>query len=186
MPHTNRKKNSQNTKSKPHIVHTKRQQIEDSDGWTHVVDAPRRSTPAKGKGLLHTGDFEKNGVSYIRRTLEEMRKDFEYYTKQWESNEACNDLKRNLGEKEGKMKVENVIVLGLGSLQSARREGRRASFTQLAALRTIVEILGKSCQILRFHTLTRWKAMRKPRASSKIPSLQISTPSFSILSDMRW
>jgi hypothetical protein len=186
MPHTNRKKNPPKTKSKPHIVHTKRQQIEDSDGWTHVVDAPRRSTPARGKRLLHIGDFEKNGVSYIDRTLEEMHKDLEYYTKQWESNEACHDLKRELGEKEGEKKVVNVIVLGLGSLQSARRDGRRASFTQLAALRTVVEILGKSYQMPRFHILMRWKAMRKPRPSSKIPSLRISTPSFSILSDMLW
>ena len=41
-------------------------------------------------------------------------------------------------------KVTNIIVLGLGSLQSARREGRRATLTQLAALQTIVQHLGMS------------------------------------------
>lgn len=142
MPHTNRKKSNQNPKPKPHLVHIKRQQIEDSDGWTHVIDAPRRSNPARGKEWLHSGDFEKNGASYINRTLAEVRKDFEHYTKQWEESEAHNTLRSTLAEANGRKNVENVIVLGLGSLQSARREGRRASYTQLAALRTMVEVLG--------------------------------------------
>lgn len=145
MPHTNRKKSSQNSKPKPLIVHSKRQQIEDNDGWTHVIEAPRRANPARGKEWLHAGDFEKNGVSYINRTLAEVRKDFEHYTKQWEDSEASGALRSTLAENNGVKKVENVIVLGLGSLQSARREGRRASYTQLAALRTVVEVLGM-CQ----------------------------------------
>lgn len=41
-------------------------------------------------------------------------------------------------------KVDNIIVLGLGSLQSARREGRRATLTQLAALETIIKHFGMS------------------------------------------
>lgn len=106
MPHTNRKKNPNNTKPKLHIVHTKRQQIEDNDGWTHIVDAPRRSTPVKGKDWLHAGDFEKNGASYINRTLEEVRKEFEHYTKQWESNEACDALRKTLGEVERKRRLK--------------------------------------------------------------------------------
>lgn len=142
MPHTNRKRNPQNNRSKPQLVHTKRQQIEDSEGWTHVVDAPRGTTLRKGKDWLHAGDFEKNGASYINRTLEEIRKDFEHYTQQWEISEACESLKKSLRKIEGKRRVDNAVVLGLGSLQSARREGRRASYTQLAALRTMVEALG--------------------------------------------
>lgn len=144
MPHTNRKKNLQNSRPKPRIVHTKRQQIEDSDGWTHVIDAPRCSTPSKGKEWLHAGDFERNGASYINRTLAEVHKDFEHHAQQWEQNEACEGLKKVLEEIKGKIKVNNVVVLGLGSLQSARREGRRTSFTQLAALRTMVKTMGMS------------------------------------------
>jgi hypothetical protein len=143
MPHTNRKK-PQSTASKPRLIHTKRQQIEDSDGWTHVIDAPRHSAASKGKEWLHAGDFEKNGASYITRTLDEVLKDFDQYTQQWQQNEACEGLKKALGEIGGRWKVDNVVVLGLGSLQSARREGRRSSYTQLAALRTMVEALGMS------------------------------------------
>lgn len=152
MPHTNRKKNPHYTKPKPRIVHTKRQEVEDSEGWTHVIDAPRRSTPAKGKDWLHAGDFEKNGASYINRKLEDLRKDFEHYTQQWQTNEACTALTKILGEAEGRKKVSNVVVLGLGSLQSARREGRRASYTQLAAVRTMMEILGMSPNRRDIHT----------------------------------
>jgi hypothetical protein len=185
MPHTNRKKNPQNTKSKPHLVHTKRQQIEDNDGWTHIVDAPRRSTPAKGKDWLHAGDFEKNGASYISRTLEEVRKDFEHYTKQWEDSEACESLRKTLQDREGKTEVGNVVVLGLGSLQSARREGRRASYTQLAALRTLIGTLGMQLETLHLLHANKIKETGSSSASSKTPSSQISTASSSTPWDTR-
>ena len=44
---------------------------------------------------------------------------------------------------DSRLTAGDVVCLGLGSMQSARREGRRASFIQLAALRTIMEILGR-------------------------------------------
>jgi len=49
-----------------------------------------------------------------------------------------------VGRGEGAAKVERVVCLGLGSLMSARREGRRASWTQLVALRVAIEVLGIS------------------------------------------
>lgn len=169
MPHTNRKKKSTTStvsekKPQPKIFHTKRQQIEDDDGWTHVIDTPRKSQLNVKQGhSLHTGDFEKNGVSYIERTLEELRADLEYYGKLWESGEGCGRLKELLmkgeGEGEGKeegkrlerVRVGDMVCLGLGSLQSARREGRRASFTQLAALKTIMKVLGMSTSLMQLN-----------------------------------
>jgi hypothetical protein len=130
-------------KKKTTAVHMKRTQIEDEEGWTHVVDAPRRSKNGgvkKGQVLLHGGDFEVDGVSYINRTLEEMKTEFEYWKKSWDEDSACLELKEKLQVLRG---VENVIFLGMGSLQSSRREGRRASATQLAALQTIVSSLGE-------------------------------------------
>jgi hypothetical protein len=159
MPHTNRKKKSagsapkQNEERKPVIVHTKRKEVEDGDGWTHIVDTPRtRSSTLKSKSkspLLHGGDFEINGVSYINRTLEELKADYEYWKKGWEESDACKELteKINTG-KEGKRVVENVVCLGLGSLQSSRREGRRSSATQLAALQTIKNALGGELKVV--------------------------------------
>lgn len=175
MPRPNRKK-----KNTPTIVYTKRQEIQDDDGWTHVVDTPRkrRSTLTKAaNGGLHTGDFEIDGVGYVNRTLEEMGKEYDFWKKSWEAEAACGKLIESLGEVKqttsqigpgiteqpqdqlaqdskvtsqivdatstGKrVRVDNVVVLGLGSLQSARREGRRATMTQLAALQTMVQQLG--------------------------------------------
>jgi hypothetical protein len=149
MPHTNRRKKStttttETTESKPKIVHTKRQQILDNDGWTHVVDTPsRRNAPKHNAPFLHGGDFERDGVSYINRTLDELKADYEYYKKQWEENTACEELKTKLQAREGKLEIKNVVCLGLGSLQSARREGRRASYTQLVALQSIIGTFSK-------------------------------------------
>lgn len=126
-----RKKKSKPVEGK--IVHTKRREVEDSDGWTHIVDTPRANKALPKSTGFHGGDFEINGVSYINRTLEEMKGDFEHWKKAWDESEACKTLKEML---EG-LEIENVVVLGLGSLQSSRREGRRASATQLAALQTI-------------------------------------------------
>jgi hypothetical protein len=131
------------SKKKTTAVYTKRTQIEDDDGWTHVVDAPRRSKNGgvkKGQVILHGGDFEVDGVSYVNRTLEEMKVEFEYWKKSWEEDSACLELKEKLQVLSG---VENVVFLGMGSLQSSRREGRRASATQLAALQTIITFLGE-------------------------------------------
>ena len=153
MARANRTKKSlatttrETTESKPRIVRTKRQQILDDDGWTHVVDIPsRRNAPKHKAPFLHGGDFERDGVSYVNRTLAELRADYEYYKKQWDETDALEELKTKLGMTEGKAEINNVVCLGLGSLQSARREGRRASFTQLVALRSLCSILGRSSQ----------------------------------------
>jgi len=182
MPHTNRKKPksslSSNTPSKPKIVQTKRQQIEDDEGWTHIIDTPRKPLRApqkeNGGGLVestakqfHSGDFVVNGVAYVNRTLEELVREAGTWEEAWRKTEAClaletilkgEDQKLVEGEEEGKedaqivkeesndkkqrSKIDSVVCLGLGSLQNARREGRRASFTQLAALKTIISSMG--------------------------------------------
>jgi hypothetical protein len=190
MPHTNRKKKSTavgEKKTTPKLVHTKRQQIEDDDGWTHVIDTPRKSQVKVKEGQLHAGDFERAGVAYVERTIEEMKTDLEYYTKQWEGTEACAGLKEKLVG-EGRVKIGDVVCLGLGSLQSARREGRRSSFTQLAALRTIVETLCRSAIFPRgmFKLIRLQQVERSVNASFRIPNLRTSTRNSSSLSDTRW
>ncbi|TVY88647.1 hypothetical protein LAWI1_G006343 [Lachnellula willkommii] len=149
MPHTNRKKKSSPTaapgeQKKKVLVHTKRKEVLDEEGWVHVVDTPRarRPTVSKDAKSLHAGDFEVDGVQYINRTLDEMREEFGYWKKSWEADNACSELKKAL-EGKGECGVKKCVVLGLGSLQSARREGRRASFTQLAALETLLSIIGE-------------------------------------------
>jgi hypothetical protein len=114
-----------------------------------------------------------------------VRKDFEHYTKQWEDSEACESLRKTLQDREGKTEVGNVVVLGLGSLQSARREGRRASYTQLAALRTLIGTLGMQLETLHLLHANKIKETGSSSASSKTPSSQISTASSSTPWDTR-
>lgn len=130
---TRKKKSKPAKEMKAAIVHTKRREVVYDDGWTLIVDTPKANKPTP-KTTFHGGDFEINGVSYINRSLEEMKGDFEHWKKAWEESDACGDLKKKI---EG-LQIENAVVLGLGSLQSSRREGRRASATQLAALQTII------------------------------------------------
>ncbi|KAK0101324.1 hypothetical protein ONS95_006501 [Cadophora gregata] len=126
---------------KPTIVHTKRKKIEGEDGWIHIVDKPRTNQQdAKAKKQpLQGGDFELKGVSYVNRTLVEMKEEFEHWKRSWEERPTCQALKEKMKDVEKGRRIVNVVVLGLGSLQSARREGRRSSATQLAALQTIVD-----------------------------------------------
>ncbi|KAE9364922.1 hypothetical protein N431DRAFT_386858 [Stipitochalara longipes BDJ] len=127
------------------VVHTKRKEVVDDEGWTHVVDAPNRKARAEGlkaTPLLHGGDFVRDGVSYLTRTIEELKQEFEHWKKQWEASPANSELRTLLEESKERRKIENVVFLGMGSLQNSRREGRRASATQLAALQTIISILG--------------------------------------------
>lgn len=89
-------------------------------------------------------------------------------------------------------KVDNIIVLGLGSLQSARREGRRATLTQLAALETIIKHFGPSNNhppFLLQETLTchrnrnfRILASRPPRTSIHSTRYRIPTISHKLSS----
>lgn len=147
MAHKKKPSTTTNDK-KPTVIHTKRREIVDDEGWTHVIDAPNRKAKAetlKAAPLLHGGDFIVNGVSYVTRTPEELKQEFEYWKKQWEGSSACAELKSLLveGEQKGeRRKTQNAVFLGMGSLQNSRREGRRASATQLAALQMITDVLG--------------------------------------------
>ena len=140
-----RKKTAKEEDRKKTVVHTKRKEVLDDEGWTHVIDAPSRKVKAEGlkAGPLHEGDFVRDGVSYITRTMQELKQEFEHWKKQWETSPASAELKTLLGELKNKGAMENVVFLGMGSLQNSRREGRRASATQLAALQTIISILDR-------------------------------------------
>jgi hypothetical protein len=152
MPHTNRKKKNVDSQKKV-IVHTKRKEVLDEEGWTHVIDKPQpKAIPSiqkperKGNANLWSiaADFRIGDAYYVDRTLEEYEVDFDRARKTWGKSEACRQLKVLLEGKTGEEReIGNVVVLGLGSLQNARGEGRKASWLQLVALRDLVEGLGE-------------------------------------------
>lgn len=147
MPHTNRKKKASDGKAradhKKKFSHSKREYITSEDGWTHVADKSWKSILSKDKSHL----VLENPLADM--TLEEMITEHERYSQQWESSDACAKLKNILSstENEGRCIVENVVCLGLGSLQALPMEWRRSSHTQLAALITIRDTLSTCLQL---------------------------------------
>ncbi|EHL00154.1 hypothetical protein M7I_3922 [Glarea lozoyensis 74030] len=151
MPHTNRKKKNGGASQKKVVVHTKRKEVLDDEGWTHVVDKPQpkpdvstTNSEAKEKQELWAiaADFKIGNSYYVDRTLEEYEVEYSRARKTWGKSEACRQLKIILeGKTEEERDVSNVVCLGLGSLQNARGEGRKASFLQLVALSDFIEAL---------------------------------------------
>ena len=150
MPHTNRKKKNTGAPQKKVIVHTKRKEVLDEEGWTHVVDKPQPKPSGKVDEKTEApelwaiaADFKIGNAYYVDRTLEEYEVEYSRARKAWGRSEACRQLKVILEGKTGEEKsVEKVVCLGLGSFQNARGEGRKASFMQLVALEDLIEGLG--------------------------------------------
>lgn len=89
-------------------------------------------------------DFKVGNSFYVDRTLEEYDVEYSRARKAWGRSEACRQLKVLLeGKTEEERNIENVVCLGLGSLQNASGEGRKASFIQLVALQDVIEGLGE-------------------------------------------
>jgi hypothetical protein len=153
MPHTNRKKKNAGAPQKKVIVHTKRKEVLDEEGWTHVIDKPQpkpnaTETPATKENeelWAIAADFKIGNAYYVDRTLEEYEVEYSRARKAWGRSEACRQLKVLLeGKTEEESSIENVVCLGLGSFQNARGEGRKASFMQLVALQDLIDGLGES------------------------------------------
>ncbi|RKF71635.1 hypothetical protein GcM1_250067 [Golovinomyces cichoracearum] len=170
-----------NKPSKP-MRFTKRKEVLDTKGWTHVIDKPRKTLQAQkisaAGSSLQIGDFEINGISYLKRTLEEVKKEFHLWQKQWEGSSSCADLKKkiiNLKETSKIFEINDLVVLGIGSLLSARREARRCSATQLAAVLTILQVVNKAVPVVvqdpqyleldeEFISSLGWTTVRDPKA----------------------
>ncbi|KFY38297.1 hypothetical protein V495_06655 [Pseudogymnoascus sp. VKM F-4514 (FW-929)] len=116
-------------------VRTKRAIIEDEDGWAHVVGG-RTIKPDASKTKI-----KKWGFDVVTYTLEEITAKYESLKDKWEESDACKELIKPLEPYEGKTKVKNVVVMGLGSFQNEMGDFSRCSLTQLAALSTIRKTL---------------------------------------------
>lgn len=151
MPHTNRKKKL-SSESKPKFIQSKRQLLEDDKGWTHVVDVKKTSHVAKVNGDSKEdnpklsksleGDFISGNVAIVTMDLKEVEAEYARFTQQWESSEACTQLKTIVTDRLKDQRITKIVCLGLGSLQNCFFHARRTSHTQLAALRTIIKTLG--------------------------------------------
>jgi SRR1 len=156
MPHTNRKKKysvSLDVDGKPSkqihnkkYTHSKRELVETSDGWTQVASSGWKTAKTHTHNHLHTDGPGGPSPQVLDMSLEELREGYERHRKAWEDSQACAQLKAILAENKAasnRCMVDNVVCLGLGSLHTVSLVWRRTSCTQLAALETIREVLGK-------------------------------------------
>ncbi|KAL9011677.1 MAG: hypothetical protein Q9173_003501 [Seirophora scorigena] len=80
-------------------------------------------------------------TSYAQRTLQEIENEFELHRQEWERSEAMAALKDTMAIIVKENHFENVICIGLGSLQTASKSGRWSSQLQTAAMLTVMECI---------------------------------------------
>ncbi|PGG98392.1 hypothetical protein AJ80_09542 [Polytolypa hystricis UAMH7299] len=151
--------------SHPKTTHTKRIQIHDSDGWTHIAttttssSSGRRTKKKRGKPrphhFPHVQDLLIPAEAPHDLTPKKLKRDFEWHKQRWEASESWSALRQALdssgldgggggGVVRG-VKVDTCVCVGLGSLSGLLRGGwvdrRSVSLDQLAALVCLVEYL---------------------------------------------
>ena len=152
MPHTNRKKKQVGlggtTVKSTKPAYIKRQQVEDEDGWTHIVDAKRTPRKIEAEDFaakrFWDGDAVSGSAAVINMTFDEIHVEHQRAKQKWLASKACADLKDLLAPFKDIASVEGIVCFGLGTLQDWRLQARRTSHIQLAALRTIADALGLS------------------------------------------
>lgn len=211
MPHTNRKKKTPSVPAAAaapaHHGHTKRVLVDDGQGWTHVVEemrsrGGRRSgarnsarnvvarTPATAMASQEGHDA---AVEYLDMDLDGLAREVDFWARGWEESKACGELVQKIRATQvtvegGQQRapIDKVVCLGLGSLHAARREGRRASCTQLAALRTMMGVLQGMSELFDGLLSLTWQNHIRFAASFKIRTLASSMAHFWPRWDTRW
>ena len=160
------------------MTQIKRAVVVDDDGWGHVVGGKTRKATSKKTWGPTIGDFTIGEYKYAKKALKEVTVEYEKCKKAWDESEACNDLKEWLKRLE--VRVENVVVLGMGSFQHAESKHARSAMTQLAGLETLLEALGiEGVQIIQqdpafteldrqFLALRKQKVVADPDAFSEV------------------
>lgn len=141
MPHTssNRKASS---KKKSQYQHSKRVQVEDSDGWTHVV--PCKATI--GKEIPHL-DTLVPAEPPDGETVESVKTRFEQHRTRFLAS-SCWEGLQNFLNAEIRLhspKITGCVCIALGSPSGTHRGGsvdlRATTMNQLAALLAILELV---------------------------------------------
>ena len=136
MPHTSRKKQP---------GQSKRLQITDDHGWTHISKATHRS---KIQPQYSFSD-EKLSPTTIPRglTIRDVNTSFNRYLKIWMNSSCLKKLQDAIKDTilTSNIKITSCVCLGLGSLTGGKLP--ETSFFELAALVTILEFLGEKHKI---------------------------------------
>ncbi|KAJ5908169.1 hypothetical protein N7495_000851 [Penicillium taxi] len=151
MPPSNRKKRS--------IPATKRLQVTDDDGWTHVTSGSnvrrvlRKAQTQPGTHLdLNLEPVLGPSEAPGHLTLSELQKQYEIHRARWVESETWGTLAASLDERMRDLKelgagLDAIVCIGLGSPSGFLRDGwvdrRSIVMYQLAALESITQRLSR-------------------------------------------
>lgn len=157
MPHTARKYRRRTNLPGP-AHSSKRVEITDSSGWTHITSRNLAiSSKRGGKKGFSQGDDNDNDDDELqllpaeappRLTLAELKRQYEAHSQQWKSSQTWKRLQRALQSQVGAVArtLQNVVCIGLGSPSGFVRGGwvdrRSVALYQLAALVSVLDMLG--------------------------------------------
>lgn len=142
-------------RKKPPPQHSKRRQITDSAGWTHVIKGPPGTIhhPTSTPSHLELGGKPITETGYTLETyLDRFRS---HYVPIWKGSSCFENLSRILerdmlpssaAAQKNDVVITRCVCLGLGSMTA----GSESSSYELAALMSMLEILGRSvvCSIM--------------------------------------
>ena len=160
MPHTTRRRRPQ---------HSKRIQLEDSEGWTHVAKTGRGSQA----GFLAYPDELLPAEAPKGLTLEALESQYRQHRDQWQASSCWKCLKVMLSsclDLDGP-KITNCVSLGMGSLSGLSKGGlvdrRNVSLDQLAALDSILDLLSRMMTTHAFKRLHTDRLRREVRSGDR-------------------
>uniref|UniRef100_A0A093UMW5 Macrolide export ATP-binding/permease protein MacB n=1 Tax=Talaromyces marneffei PM1 TaxID=1077442 RepID=A0A093UMW5_TALMA len=155
-------------KHRKKFVHSRRIEVTDEDGWTHVSNthtlpsASRSTRRTMTDGAADDDDIlaDNNKSTTTRQllapseppaklTLTELRKQFNTHLETWESSPTWHQLKDALSKdilpSQSAHAIENVVCIGLGSpsgfVQGGWVDRRSVAMYQLAALTTMIDCI---------------------------------------------
>ena len=127
------------TRSKKPPPQRKVHQVTDSAGWTHVIKGPRGTIDPKATDI-HLQHVKSTETAYTLETY--LDRFYQHHLPIWRASDCFRSLTRLLEQHVltlGNIAITRCICLGLGSLTA----GSQSSSYELAALVSILEILGK-------------------------------------------
>lgn len=124
----------------------KRQQVVDSQGWTHIIKGPNNHVSAQYANTALHRRLSNTNMSFTLETY--LSKLQNHYIARWNESSCFNNLSRIFEQyisTIGTTSIANCVCLGLGSITA----GVETPGFELAALMSMLKILGKFVSIHR-------------------------------------
>lgn len=136
------------TRKKKSTPQQKRQQVVDSQGWTHIIKGPNNKVTAQHAILAsHRRPSSTNTGFTLETYLSKLQ---QHYIPRWRESSCFKKLEKvfeeNVLSLARHVTTMNCVCLGLGSMTA----GLETPGFELAALMSMLEMLGMSHPVIQF------------------------------------